>query len=104
MTLCMLAALALPSLLQLAGEPELRFFLMVYLLLYYYVTNIIDYRELYQNIKRRWVPIVFACAVIYFMWISNIGMILSYNEQKTLIINDNHFESISETEESSTLP
>lgn len=97
-TLCMLIAVIFPALLQLAGMPEIRFFLMVHLLLYYYVVNIIDYRKLYQNIKNRWIPIVIVCAVVYFMWISNIGMILSYNREKVFIINDNHYEYIDETD------
>ena len=103
-TLWMLIAMVFPSLLQMAGMPEIRFFLMVHLLLYYYISNIIDYKKLYQNIKRRWLPIAIVCTVIYFMWISNVGMILSYNEIKVLIINDKHYECISEMEETNSSP
>ena len=103
-TLWMLIAMVFPSLLQMAGMPEVRFFLMVYLLLYYYVSNVIDYKKLYQNIKKRWIPIVIVCAVVYSMWISNVGMILSYNSEKVFIINDNHYECISEMEETNSNP
>lgn len=103
-TLWMLIAIVFPALLQMAGIPEIRFFLMIHLLLYYYISNIIDYKRLYQNIKRRWVPIVIVCAAIYFMWISNVGIILSNNSQKVFIINDNHYECISEIESTNANP
>lgn len=98
MTLYLLVALLVPSLLQLAGAPELRFFLMVYLLLYYYIVNMIDYKKLFQSIKRRWLPVAIVCTAVYFVWISYTGMMLSYNRETVLIINDKHYENISESE------
>lgn len=98
LTLCMLIAMVFPALLQLAGAPELRFFLMVYLLLYYYVSNLIDYKKLFQSFRRRWMPITIVCAAVYFMWISYIGMLLSFNRETTFLINDNHYECTSESE------
>lgn len=98
LTLCMLIAIVFPALLQLAGAPELRFFLMVYLLLYYYVSNVIDYKKLFQSIKRRWVPVLIVCAAVYFMWISYVGMLLSFNRETVFLINDNHYECFSESE------
>lgn len=97
MTLCMLFAMVVPSLLQLAGAPELRFFLMAYLLLYYYVTNIIDYKKMYRNIKKNWMPILIVCAAVYCMWISNIGMTLGNNSETPLFIDDHHYECVTET-------
>ena len=98
LTLCMLTAMVFPALLQLAGAPELRFFLIVYLLLYYYVSNVIDYKKLFQSIKRRWMPILIVCTAVYFMWISYVGMLLSSNSETVFLINDNHYECFSEIE------
>lgn len=77
-----------PAFLQLAGATELRFFISVYLVLYYYVIYKVRYKELYIKTKPHFAKIIILSIVIIVFWISNVSTILSYNREKTLLIND----------------
>lgn len=77
-----------PSLLQLFGATELRFFLPVYMVGYIYVFAVINYHELWNVLRCRWISMLIISAVIYVLWMAIFGNILSFNTQRTLLIND----------------
>lgn len=81
-------SMCLPCLLQLLGAVELRFFLTVYLLVYYKVFAAIDYRRLLLHFRTNWIPVISCGAAILLMWISIAGSILSNNAETVLLIQD----------------
>lgn len=83
-----------PSLLQMAGAVELRFFFIGHLLAYYYIFNVVDYKHLFYRISKCWIYVVTVCLIIFFLWVSVIGSTLAYNSEKVLLINDKKYEHI----------
>lgn len=81
-------AICLPSFLQLFGEPELRFFLAVYLLCYYYVFACIDYKKLLLETRGRRIKIGVGIGIVFLLWITVYGDSLADNKERTLLIND----------------
>ena len=77
-----------PALLQLFGAPELRFFLLLYLLLYAYVFIRLDYVMLKGIIKERWIYVVPLTCLVVLLWIALFGMIIADYEQGVFLIND----------------
>lgn len=82
-------AVCFPAFLQAVGAPELRFFLLMYLVLYHSVGTEIKYRLLFARLKKKWLQTLAVCAVVFILWLSVVGSILGYNREKTLLINDN---------------
>lgn len=78
----------IPCLLQMFGACELRFFLGIHLIVYYYVLVCIDYAYLYSVIKGHLISVLACSAVVIILWISVISDILSYNREETLLIHD----------------
>ena len=83
-----LFTLVLPSVLQLAGAPELRFFIPIYLLLYVYVVQLVDYKALFLYCKEHWFVISTLALIIICLWLTILGDVLSFNRERKLIIND----------------
>lgn len=82
----------LPCFMQIVATIETRHFITVHFVLYYFIVFMIDYRLLWKKIKPHIVPVGLICFIIYIFWISNIGMILSYNVIKPFMINDRYIE------------
>ena len=81
-------AICLPSFLQLFGNPEIRFFLPVYLLCYTYVFVTIDYKEAFVSLKGDWIRVVICFMVIFMLWMTVFGNIVSNSQFRTFIIHD----------------
>ncbi|MBE5852048.1 MAG: hypothetical protein E7299_03705 [Lachnospiraceae bacterium] len=81
-------AVSVPALLQLFGAPELRFFIPLYLISYYYVFVEINYKELFLKLEGRRIKMALGIAIIYLLWITIFGNILEANSERTLIIHD----------------
>lgn len=81
-------AVALPSLLQMVGAVEVRFLAPLYLMVYYYVFAGIDYAALWEGIRDRVFSILVVMLVIFAMWTSIIGSVLSMNTEMTFLIHD----------------
>ncbi len=81
-------AICLPSFLQLFGSPEIRFFLPVYLLCYTYVFVTIDYKEAFVSLKGDWIRVVICFMVIFMLWMTVFGNIVSNSQVRTFIIHD----------------
>lgn len=82
------AGLCIPSLLQMAGAPETRFFLTIYLLAYYGVLAAIDYPRLWRETEGRRITTVISMAVVYILWIAIIGTLLASYQDATLLLHD----------------
>ena len=93
-----LLAAVIPPVLQMTGALEWRFFMPVHLLLYYYVCNEIDVKSVMVRLKHQWLRVLAVCVVIFMLWISCIGLILGDNAEKTLLINDYNYHTLSEEE------
>ena len=81
-------AVCLPSFLQLFGNPEIRFFLPVYLLCYTFVFVAIDFREAIVSLKGKWVRTVLCFMVVFMLWMTIFGNIVSNSQVRTFIIHD----------------
>ncbi len=79
-------ALIIPSLLQLLGAPEIRFFIPLYLLAYTYVFVMIDYRSLYSDIKERIWGVVIVSGIVALLWLAIIGDIMSNCNSRTILV------------------
>lgn len=80
-------AICLPSLMEVVGAPELRFFMPVYLLAYYYVFEAINYKELAHALKPRWLQTAVCLIAVFCLWISLFGEIIVHNEKNRFLIN-----------------
>ena len=81
-------AVCLPSLLQLFGNPEIRFFLPVYLLCYTFVFVTIDYKEAIVSLKSKWIRTVICFVIVFMLWMTIFGNIVSNSQVRTFIIHD----------------
>lgn len=78
----------LPSLLQLLGAPEIRFFVGVHMIGYFYTVYYVDYSQYGALLKKYALPIL-ACFVVFsFLWIGVLSSLLSSNKGRVLLIND----------------
>ena len=82
-------ALCIPGLLQIFDEPELRFFLPIYLLCYFYVFAVIDYRKLAYTFKSNRLQTLVLFSVIFMLWISLLGYTLATIRSTKLMLSDN---------------
>lgn len=81
-------AIAFPGFLQLVGAVEMRFFLPIYIMDYYYIGAEVDYKNIWADIKKQKMRYFIVTAIIVVMWITNIGEILASNQEKVILIND----------------
>ncbi|MBR6089391.1 MAG: hypothetical protein IKP86_05610, partial [Anaerolineaceae bacterium] len=80
-------AICLPGLLQIIDEPELRFFLPLYLLCYYDVFVLTDHREMLRSLKTDWPRVLIISALILALWLSLLGDTLSANREHPLLLS-----------------
>ena len=83
-----LAALMVPGLLQMFGAPEIRFFIVIHFLFYFYLGCGMDVGELAAACKKYSVQIFPACMVIFFAWVTIVGGILQAATAEPLLIGD----------------
>ena len=83
-----IAAVCIPALLQIFDEPELRFFLPVYLLCYYYVFAVIDYGIFFRSLKSNFPQVLIISLVIIGFWISMAGYITATKRDGALLLNE----------------
>ncbi len=86
--------LFIPGLLQVGGAPELRFFIAIHMMGYFYVVCYIDYHDFLLTIKKYIFPMAISFCLFAFLWISVVSSILSSNREKTLLINDRNIYRI----------
>ena len=85
----LILAICIPSLLQIFDEPELRFFLPLYLLCYYYAFTMINYKKFFSALKANWFPVLAISILIFGIWIAMTDEILSGNEDIHLLLSNN---------------
>ncbi len=84
------AAVCLPCFLQLPGAAELRFFLPIYVMVYYYVFVVADYKVLWNLTCGHRTQIVFCMAFISMLMLSVYGDILAGNVERIMLIHDSY--------------
>ncbi len=82
-------AVCLPGLLQIFDEPELRFFLPLFVLCYYYVFVMIDYKTLYRAFLVKKISVLIIFLAVFMLWLTLTGSILSSGKDRPLLISDN---------------
>lgn len=87
----MVFILLIPSILQFFGFCEIRFFLAVHFISYYYTIYNYDYKNIKSKLKNNAIPICAAFLIFFLLWIGVYSSILSSNEQKVLLINDKKY-------------
>lgn len=81
-------AIFIPCFLQLAGAPEVRFFMPIHFVMYFYVLYYAEYGLCKECIKKNALTLVVVFFVLYILWISVVSDVLKSNVYKTLLIND----------------
>lgn len=80
----------LPSLLQLLGAPEIRFFVGIHMIGYFYVVYYVDYSQYGEILKKNALPLL-ACFVLFSsLWIGLLSSLLSSHKERGLLINDSN--------------
>ena len=80
--------LCVPAVLQTLGAVEIRFFLPVYILMYYYLFAVLDHRRAIRLFKEQPFVLILITFVVFAAWITIFGSILSCCDKTTLLIND----------------
>jgi len=91
-------SVAIPCILQLLGAVEIRFFLPIYMIAYFYVFACIDYRKLWEYVRPQFLKHLVLFLTIMILWISVIGSILSNNAEDVMLINDSDHISYVESQ------
>ena len=78
----------IPSLLQMLGFTELRFFIAVHMVTYVYVFLVVDYKALCNELKDRWLSVVCTMIISFVLLTTVYGDILASNQKRTMLIND----------------
>ena len=86
--LCLGVAIIVSNLLQCMGMPELRFFIGVHMMMYFYLFVHVDWSNSWNTIKKNKVSILCVMCMLYLLWISLVGDTLANSQYKTLLIND----------------
>lgn len=81
-------AVLIPSLLQMLGFTELRFFIAVHMVTYVYVFLVVDYKALCNELKDRWLSVVCTMIISFVLLTTVYGDILASNQKRTMLIND----------------
>lgn len=80
--------IVLPSLMQMLGAVEIRFFLPIYVLLIYYVCTVVDYRDLNNKTKNKRLELIVAYAVVFLLWNALYSDLLAMNCDAVFLINE----------------
>lgn len=80
-------AVCLPGLLQIFDEPELRFFLPLYLLCYDYVFVQIDWKKYLRALRTNWPQVLILSVLIILFWLSQTGDILAAKRNGALLLS-----------------
>lgn len=80
-------AVCIPGLLQIFDEPELRFFLPAYLLCYYEVFAMLDWKKYLRSLKANWPQVLILSLLIIVFWISQTGDILAAKRNGALLFS-----------------
>lgn len=80
-------AVCLPGLLQIFDEPELRFFLPLYLLCYDYVFVQIDWKKYLRALRANWPQVLILSVLILVLWITQTGDILAAKRNGALLLS-----------------
>ena len=64
----LLLAASIPCLLQLFGASEIRFFITIHFLLYFFIAFCVNWSKLWQFIKANHIKVLIPCVVIFFAW------------------------------------
>ena len=80
-------AVCLPGLLQIFDEPELRFFLPLYLLCYDYVFVQIDWKKYLRALRANWPQVLILSVLIILFWLSQTGDILAAKRNGALLLS-----------------
>ncbi len=83
-----IAETSMPWLFQCVGAVESRHLLACFIILFFYLCCMIDYKLLWNATKGKRVKILLVSLFVYFTWISVIGDTLAMNRYTTLLIND----------------
>ncbi len=78
----------IPSFLQLLGAPEIRFFIAIHLIGYFYSIYYVDYSLYREMFGKIFVPLMICFLLFSFLWISVLSSVLDNNEKKVLLIDD----------------
>ncbi len=70
------------------GAPEIRFFIAIHLIGYFYTVYCFDYSRYKGILRRNIVQVAVAFLVFAFLWIGVLSSILASNAEKTLLIDD----------------
>ena len=87
-------SIIVPSILQMPGAPEIRFFISLYLLAYYYVFVETDYKNLLLKVKKSLLVIILSMFIIIVLWISVFSDIQSRCHHITFRINNSNSGSL----------
>ncbi len=88
-TVAFVLAIILPGLMQAFGAAEIRFFIAVYLVIYYFVFKMVDYGDIYSFFRGNALTMSVAIILAFALWVSVLGDVLSFNRDRILLINDN---------------
>lgn len=86
--ICIIFSCFIPCFLQIFGAPELRFFLSIHFITYFYVLYYTENGECLKWVKENIIIISVVFFLVYMFWISIVGDILKSNQERTLLIND----------------
>ncbi len=78
-------ALIFSCFLTLAGAIEIRFFIIVHFLMYFYITNLIDVKALLGYLKVNWLKTAIISGTVFLLWLSVVSGILANVENSILI-------------------
>lgn len=81
-------AMMLPGVLQCFGSVELRFFLGVYMIMYFYVFCMADYQVVKNCFVKKRLDVLLICIIVFILWITVWGNTLAQNEVYTMLIHD----------------
>lgn len=84
----LLFAACMPCLLQLFGAPEIRFFITIHFLLYFFIAFCVNWQKLWQFVKINHIKVLIPCVVIFFAWTTIIADTLQACTYEKQLIND----------------
>jgi ABC-type multidrug transport system fused ATPase/permease subunit len=87
-TIGWLIPIVLPSVLQMLGAVEIRFFLPIYALIIYYVCTVIDFRELHEETKTKKLALTVVFLVVFLLWATVYSDLLAMNVETVFLINE----------------
>lgn len=103
-TLVIVIAAFLPSALQLLGAPEIRFFVAIHFIGYFYTIYYHDYLDYKGTAKKNIMPVGIAFIIFTFLWVAVLSSVLNNNAEKVLLIDDVNIYRINQQDLSSGNP